>query len=421
MPNNSDPPPKDIRDALGALLLEDDGSKPKERYAFWETQPVAQFHETVDTSMVAQPVADGPIDVPKKVEDVRSEPLPLPPSFEWCTCDIFDESQLKEVYQLLSAHYVEDDENMFRFAYSPEFLRWALLPPGYEKDWHCGVRACGSGKLVAFISAIPTVLRVNTNTLKVVEINFLCVHKKLRQKRLAPVLIKEITRRVNLRNIWQAVYTAGVLLPKPVVECQYWHRSLNPKKLIAVGFSRLGPRMTMARTVKLYKLPAEPLTKGLVPMENRHVPQVTKILENYLSKYRLSPGLNEDEVRHWLVMRKDVVYSYVVEDDQGNATDLLSFYTLPSTVIGHEQYPTLKAAYMFYTVPNTVQVAQLMNDALILAHSTGHDVFNALDIFENEHLLKELKFGIGDGKLRYYLFNWRTQEMSPNNVGLVML
>lgn len=420
MSNTSDPPKKDIREALGALLLDDDGSKPKERYAFWETQPVAQFHES-GGSIVADQVEEGPIDVPKKVEDVRNEPLPLPSSFEWCTCDILDESQLKEVYQLLSAHYVEDDENMFRFAYSPEFLRWALLPPGYESDWHCGVRALPSRKLVAFISAIPTVLRVNNNSIRVVEINFLCVHKKLRQKRLAPVLIKEITRRVNLKDIWQAVYTAGVLLPKPVVECQYWHRSLNPKKLIAVGFSRLGPRMTMARTVKLYKLPAEPLTKGLLPMEDRHVPQVTKILENYLLKYRLAPQLSEDEVRHWLVMRKDVVYSYVVEDAERRATDLLSFYTLPSTVIGHEQYPTLKAAYMFYTVPNTVSVDQLMNDALILAHSMGHDVFNALDIFENEHLLKELKFGIGDGKLRYYLFNWRTQEMSPNDIGLVML
>lgn len=36
-----------------------------------------------------------------------------------------------------------------------------------------------------------------------VEINFLCVHKKLRSKRLAPVLIKEITRRVNKVGIFQ--------------------------------------------------------------------------------------------------------------------------------------------------------------------------------------------------------------------------
>lgn len=33
-----------------------------------------------------------------------------------------------------------------------------------------------------------------------VEINFLCVHKVLRDKRLAPVLIQEITRRVNLQG-----------------------------------------------------------------------------------------------------------------------------------------------------------------------------------------------------------------------------
>lgn len=47
------------------------------------------------------------------------------------------------------------------------------------------------------------------------EINFLCVNKKLRSNRLAPVLIKEITRRVNRRDMWQAVYTAGVVIPTP--------------------------------------------------------------------------------------------------------------------------------------------------------------------------------------------------------------
>ena len=53
-----------------------------------------------------------------------------------------------------------------------------------------------------------------------VEINFLCVHKKLRAKRVAPVLIKEITRRVHQQGLFQAVYTAGVVLPKPVASCR---------------------------------------------------------------------------------------------------------------------------------------------------------------------------------------------------------
>jgi glycylpeptide N-tetradecanoyltransferase len=60
-------------------------------------------------------------------------------------------------------------------------------------------------------------------------------------------------------------------------------------------------------------------------------------------------------------------------------------------------------------------------DALILAVRHGFDVFNALDIFQNEGFLKELKFGIGDGGLQYYIYNWRTAEVQPQQVGLVLL
>jgi glycylpeptide N-tetradecanoyltransferase len=132
---------------------------------------------------------------------------------------------------------------------------WALTPPGYLQDWHLGVRTLNNNKLVGFITAIPADISVHDRVQPMVEINFLCVHKKIRSpshssnidyhyttlylqsirsKRLAPVLIKEITRRVNLQNRWQAVYTAGVVIPKPVSRCRYWHRSLNPKKLYEV-------------------------------------------------------------------------------------------------------------------------------------------------------------------------------------------
>jgi glycylpeptide N-tetradecanoyltransferase len=104
------------------------------------------------------------------------------------------------------------------------------------------------------------------------EINFLCVHKSLRTKRLAPVLIKEVTRRVNLCNIWQAIYTAGVVIPSPFAEATYYHRSLNPKKLIEVGFSSLPKNTPMARYVKLHKLPEQTQIAGLRAMTIKDVP-----------------------------------------------------------------------------------------------------------------------------------------------------
>ena len=48
------------------------------------------------------------------------------------------------------------------------------------------------------------------------------------------------------------------------------------------------------------------------------------------------------------------------------------------------------------------------------------DVFNALDLMENPDFLEKLKFGIGDGNLQYYLYNWKCPGMTPKKIGLVL-
>jgi len=255
-----------------------------------------------------------------------------------------------------------------------------------------------------------------------VEINFLCVHKKLRNKRLAPVLIKEVTRRTNLTGVWQAVYTAGVVLPKPVAQNRYYHRSLNPKKLIDIGFSRLNKRMTISRMMKLYRLPVNPLVPGFRELQQRDIPAACRLLTNYLKKFGLVQTFTEDEFAHWFFPRNGVVNSYVVENPSSHQiTDMTSFYTLPSSIINNEKYTTLKAAYSFYNVSTRTPWVDLITDTLVFAKKLDFDVFNALNVMENEEFLKPLKFGIGDGHLQYYLYNWRCPEMKPSNVGLVLL
>lgn len=134
--------------------------------------------------------------------EVKQEPYTLPQGFYWANINILDNKEAEEVYQLLTQNYVEDDDNMFRFDYSIAFLQWALTPPGYHKEWLFGVRGGKKDKLFGFISGIPVDSVVRGKEIKMAEINFLCVHKSLRDKRLATVLIKEVTRRVNLHDIW---------------------------------------------------------------------------------------------------------------------------------------------------------------------------------------------------------------------------
>ncbi|EKD21807.1 Glycylpeptide N-tetradecanoyltransferase [Drepanopeziza brunnea f. sp. 'multigermtubi' MB_m1] len=414
-------------------------------YKFWQTQPVPKFGES------SEPIEEGPFKI-VDIEKVSKEPGPLLPGFEWVTMDLTREEEIQELFALLYGHYVEDDEAMFRFNYSQSFLRWALMCPGWTKEWHVGIRASASQKLVAFISAIPVALRVRKKTLHASEVNFMCVHKKLRSKRMAPVLIKEITRRCYLLKTWQAIYTGGVVLPKPVSTCRYFHRSLDWQKLNDVGFSPLPANSKPSYQVRKYALPDHTSTKNLRPIEARDVDGVLSLLQRYLEKFDMAPVFTREEVEHWLLNKRDdaddkVVWGYVVEDPTSKKiTDFFSFYILSSSVISSSVHKEIRAAYLFYYATEhgldpqytrsdlKVRLNELIHDALILAKKFKFDVFNALTLLDNTLFLEDQKFGAGDGQLHYYLYNYNTNpiaggvdaknvldEKGGSGVGVVML
>lgn len=62
------------------------------------------------------------------------------------------------------------------------------------------------------------------------------------------------------------------------IHLRYWHRSLNPRKLIDIKFSHLTRNMTMQRTLKLYKLPDTTKVPGFRKLVYADVPQAHKIL-----------------------------------------------------------------------------------------------------------------------------------------------
>ncbi|TGO21776.1 hypothetical protein BPAE_0201g00140 [Botrytis paeoniae] len=444
---------KQATEAVRKLSLEDimtglasSGKNVKEMgaYKFWQTQPVPKFGESSEI------IEEGPFKI-IDVEQVPKEPGPLVAGFHWVTMDMISDEALQEVFDLLYGHYVEDDEAMFRFNYSKSFLRWALMSPGWSKEWHVGVRATVSGKLVAFISAIPVALRVRNKTLKASEVNFLCIHKKLRAKRLAPVLIKEITRRCNLEGTWQAIYTAGVVLPKPVSTCRYYHRSLDWKKLHEVKFSPLPPGSTPDRQVRKFALPSNTSTKGLRPMEAKDIDGVLELCKKYLAKFDMAPVFTREEIEHWLfnkieTLAEQVIWCYVVEDPTTKKlTDFFSFYCLESSVIGNPKHTNVRAAYLFYYASALAldpaasradlgkRLNELVHDALIIAKKYKFDVFNALTLMDNTLFLEQQKFGAGDGQLHYYLYNYKANNIAGgvdklnrihdagSGVGVVML
>jgi glycylpeptide N-tetradecanoyltransferase len=402
---------EDLFKLMGAASPAPQKHKPMEEHKFWKTQPVSAFDSKVDV--------EGPIDEGKIVTDVPQAPQALLDEFEWSTVDITDSDQVDEVYQLLYNNYIEDEDESFRFKYSADFLRWALQCPGWQPEWSVGVRVRSTNKLIAFIAGTPARLRLRDNKpIDSVEINFLCIHKKLRSKRLAPVLIREVTRLVNLKGTWQALYTDGVVLQSPITTCRYYHSSLNWSKLYEVVFSSLPHKSTPARQVAKNALPSKQTLMELRPMQTADAPQVHALLTKYLDRFDLAPIFTLEEMTHWLIdphpgTPQQVVYSYVVEQDS-KITDLVSFYGLESSVLGNAKYEAIKVAYAFYYATTATEesilkkrLSLLFQNALILAKNFGYDVFNALSAQDNPLFLEDLKFGAGDGFLHYYLFNYK--------------
>lgn len=54
------------------------------------------------TDEVDDDAYDNAIDVEKTVDEIRAEPLEIPPGFTWSNINIEDDEECKEVYELLT-------------------------------------------------------------------------------------------------------------------------------------------------------------------------------------------------------------------------------------------------------------------------------------------------------------------------------
>jgi glycylpeptide N-tetradecanoyltransferase len=127
--------------------------------------------------------------------------------------------------------------------------------------------------------------------------------------------------------------------------------------------------------------------------------------------------------------RSGVVYTIVVENDEKQITDFVSFYNLPSQILKQEghTHTRMNVAYLYYYHNSEFNsLTELMKYTLYFAKELADekfDVFNCLQIMDNHLFLNELKFGVGDGVLNYYMYNYVLAEggVPPNKLGTVLV
>lgn len=367
-----------------------------EKRAFWKTQPVGS-------------------NIPA-VEHRKVSPLPsLPPNMGFRAIDL--PSDLEDVYTLLKHNYVEDDDMMFRFEYSREFLAWQLSIPGSQKEWNIALYEASDthSAIVGFISAARLNIRIEEESPETVVVNFLCLDKAYRHKRLAPLLIAAVTNKVNEAGIFKAVFTSGTVFPFKYSHTNYLHRIINGERLVAKDFCSYRDVLSTPSIP-----PSGRFLRRMTPLD---LPRVKELYDAKYGRMKLSVSLTDEQLLYLLLPREDIVETLVLEEG-GRVAEFVSFFFLHSRIIENnpdysEKEEYVYTAYLYYYNGNGR--TDIIRDVIKhLERSNKCDVLNCLKIEENTGKeFESLGFLKGEGNLNYYLFNWRVPEVPLSENGFI--
>ena len=367
----------------------------KKEYKFWETQLVPKFNENNSDKL-------GPIKSEIKYEDISKEPIELPEkNMEWVLIDINKKGELEKIYNFLIKNYYEVQE--YKEQYSFDFLKWQFSPIENNPHKNILLSIQKKGKIIGFFSGLPLKLSVYGKEILTYNISFLCIDSDYRHKKLAEYMFKEMFRRSYLEKVFQNIFVSKLLIPKPFAECTYYYANVKDK-------------------VKKYKLKKESSDKFRL-MEKKDVKDVYNLISNSQKQFKIYSIFSEEEIEHWFIPIKNVIYSFVKEDENNNITDFTSFYVVNALIDNMKE----KWCYIYFNIATSMSSEKLFENALVLAEQSGIDYYIGNSINNYENILKKYKFNsnIEDedsyGSLKYYFNNFLCPETDGKDISIILI
>lgn len=406
--------------------------------------------------------------------DSRVSPIGLPAGFEWTTISTSED----RLAAFLDANALEDLEENFKLGWTKAHMERQLgfrpqpelviknqsaadkssqssekstTKPNNNQGHSILARpaiyiavqtngSTGPKKLVAFVAAVPTTLRVWDKVREFYMVRQLCVHKSMRNHRVARVLVKELSRRVHQAKKDEvtslacdpappAIFTLGVEMPFHfLTQFAAYHRTLNYQKMIDTGFS---PSITLDQcSVTEYGSKLE----NLLPFDpNQDLHLVFPFVSNFYERFKIGISYNGAEFARRYGPRKGYTLSYVLWSSSNASSSSssassdrkpLGFFSI-SELRYDMQADNLKGKFIriaYLDVIFPVENLALIQSAILIANELG---FDEVEIGGNmEHLAgvveryPELKFRPGTGRALQYIHNWRCEEISPKDWSL---
>ena len=276
-------------------------------------------------------------------EHVRQEPYSLQQGFHWVT---LTSSNAEEVLKCAS----KSGNTTIKVS---DVVKYFFMHPNTKNEWQFGIRK-SNGKLVAVTMGHSAFINIG-------EVSITCIcpmityHAKYDNKRLWYMLIKELMRRANLSNINHLVFpmqSVDTCIIKPINLTHVWSYSFN-------------------NSTTNSRLPSSPRTPGWRRMTSEDVPSALALINKWSSQFEITRVFNSEEEFSHAFLCPTVpkhVFTYVVEHETNNITDLVSFRLL-------FQSSSHVLAVVATVVSTRSPVKQLITDMLVCVKKTCAEMF----------------------------------------------
>lgn len=379
------------------------------KHLFWDKEPINNIKNSNNNNYEI---------LNKEKKKIIHMSYELPENFSWYNFDI--NNDINDIYKFLDKNYIKNDNLIFN--YSREFLKWILSNPNCNKELFVGVKF--NDKIVGSIIGIPTKIKCCDKSIDIITINFLCVHRKLRNKYLAPLLIKEITRRTNLLNIWQAVFTDDINIGTPYSSSQIYHKIVNLKKALFVDFISLDKSLTYEKLdIKIknkFKINNN-LKNYFKILEKEDLLETYDFYNKNIKNKKIYFNYSFEEFCHMFNPINNIIYTFILKKNN-KITDMFSFYLLNYKIDNTNEF--LKNVYYSLIINNSLSGVDIINDSLFFINKLNIDIIN---IYENQYNilnekdLENLNFIIGTGKCNFYIYNWSIKDILPRDNSIFLV
>lgn len=318
-----------------------------------------------------------------------------------------DQTIKKQCLNFINEHYIANSENklLYSEALFDYFINNALIIIAHTNDVMIGM-ICGKLEQLIY----------KNNDFAIPEIDFLCLHTRLRNLYLAPFLISAVTKEIIERfNISCAFYTvANQLNVTSFCEKGMYHRCINIDNLILGKFidKKNG-------CVEKYNNFATNNTSNILLINKfNYNDDMTNEIYNKLIIYRKTKYdiyLNITIEKIVELINNDGFHHIIQINKFGQIAKYYCFYEIihQSDTGSYKEF----IIYMYYSDDNTLNMLDIIKYCY-----DNHicDIITTYDEYDEEfyHINNFIK---GTGSVKYYMMNKRISQISKERNGLVTI